>query len=172
MQIKPFKNYIILAIIFLFTIGITFFLVKYHNDVQKYYQENSIMSTFVFEIKEDNISSYILENPTIMIYVSSGSDNEAKTFEKKLKSLIEQYGIKDDFVYFNIDNEDYSAFYPKIKDLYFSEQLKQQNLSFSIDPTILYFQDGYITDILFKKQDTTINDVKLFLIKQGVIVDD
>ena len=47
----PFKNYVILGLVFLFTIGVVFYARDWYNTTKEYYMQNSVMKDAIREIK-------------------------------------------------------------------------------------------------------------------------
>ncbi|MEG2251129.1 MAG: DUF6568 family protein, partial [Bacilli bacterium] len=79
----PKKNYIILAAIFIMTIIATFYFASWYNALNEYYKTNSVITEVISEMESETLSSYIMDNPETIIYLSSSTDMNVKKFEKK-----------------------------------------------------------------------------------------
>ena len=58
----PLKNYFILILVILLTILAVFYMRDWYNTSKEFYAQNSVMTKVVREIKNDEISNYILED--------------------------------------------------------------------------------------------------------------
>ncbi len=161
----PKRNYWLLGLLSIITIFAVFYLSNWYKTSKEYNIESSVMTNFLGEIKEVEIDNYILENPDIVIYISSGQEEQTKKFEKKLKNYIIKEEIKGQFIYLDCTNltpEFISTFQKK----YFNGTLKKIPVTY---PNLLLLNDGKVIDVLYKLQDKPdIKDVKKFLEKNGV----
>jgi len=163
----PLKNYVILFVISVLTVILVFYLVSWYNASKEYYQNNSILSEYLSELKSDEISSYLIDNPEVVIYYASAKDSSIKDFEKEFKKLIEDMEIKDDIIY--IDSS-------KTENINFVIQLNKvsdNKIESVVVPNLIYIKDSKVNQIL-NFDESTINkrDVRNFLIKCGVITND
>ena len=62
----PLKNYIILLGLTLGTIFLVFYFRSWYNASREYYQNNSIMSEYLSELKSEEINSYIIDHPDVV----------------------------------------------------------------------------------------------------------
>lgn len=163
----PLKNYIILLLISLGIIFFAFYLRSWYNAAKGYYQNNSIMSEYLSELRINEIDSYILDNPEIVIYYASSKDTNIKSFEKQFKELMEEYEIKDEIVYIDSSNEENSNFISKLN------AISDKNLNSILVPNLIFVKDGKINKILYSdKTEINKRDVRNFLIKCEVITND
>lgn len=163
----PLKNYLILSLIFLGTIFLVFYLKSWYNTVKEHYQNNSILSEYLSELKSDEISSYIMDNPEIVIYYASAKDTSIKSFEKQFKKLMEEHEIKHNIIYVDSSNEENINFSSKLNNL---SDKKMDDITI---PNLIYIKEGKVNKILYSNENQ-INkrDVQNFLIKCGVITND
>lgn len=163
----PLKNYIILLMIFLFTILLVFYLASWYNTSKEYYKNNSILSEYLSELKSDEIDSYLIDNPNVVIYYASAKDETIKSFEKEFKKLIEDNEIKDDIIYVDSSKEENANFVSKLNSIY------NNRIDNLIIPNLICIKEGKISRILYSN-DTKINkrDARNFLIKCEVITND
>ena len=137
----PKKNYIILFVILIITVGLTFYARQWYITSKEYYARNSVIKEVVYEINENEIYSYTTEKPKFILYASSGTDIDIKKFEGKLKKLITKYEMNDDVVYLNLDNVDINAFTVNLKNNFTNKNNSISNNSLS---TFYIFQNGKI----------------------------
>lgn len=95
----PLKNYVVLTMIVLLTVLITVFLSDFYREKNK---TTSVLSNYISEIKEKELTDYIIEKPVIFMYISDKYDLSNNDFEKKLKNKINKENMKDYFVYLNV----------------------------------------------------------------------
>ena len=151
----PYKNYIILILVFLMTILVTFYVRDWYNTTKVYYAQNSVMTKVVREIKSEEISNYILENQRFILYVSSGQNSQIKDFEDEFKNLIQNLDINDDVLYMNLDGVNMESFYDLLKNNY-SSNAKLKNQIVSSDSSLYLFTDGKIVNVLNNVSDYSV----------------
>ena len=98
----PLKNYVIVAIIFIVTIGLALFLNNWYQSYQDYQQTIPILKGVLSEIRYNEIDNYINDNPNSIIYVGVADDMDCRKVEEDLKDIIVKHHLKDKIVYFNI----------------------------------------------------------------------
>lgn len=163
----PLKNYLILTIVSLLTVFLVFYLVSWYNTSKEYYQNNSILSKYLSELKSDEMSSYLIDNPEIVIYYASAKDGNIKNFEKEFKKLIESNEIKDDIVYIDASKEENSNFVSNINKI---SDKKRDNLFI---PNLIHIKEGKVDKILYaSEKNITRRDVHNFLIRCEIITND
>lgn len=165
-RIIPTKNYIILAIISVLTIVLVFYLASWYKTTKDYYKNNSVMSDILTEIKEDEISNYVIDNPHAMIYITSGKNQKHKEFEKELKKILEKYNLTNKIVYLNIDTVKQENFLYEFQKTYFIENIRNDEWKV---PNIIIFEDGKA--ISYVNNHTNIYEIEAFLRKNEVIDD-
>ena len=133
MREVPKKNYLITLLIFVAIVILTITLSNiYKNQIRK----TSIMYNYLSEIKNKDLSTYLLEKPNIIIYISDKYDISKEKLEEKLKRDMINYNISDYFVFLNIDQNN----------LEFIDQLNKKytgNIDKKI-PTFIVFEEGKI----------------------------
>lgn len=136
----PMKNYVVTLVIAVATIVLTLTLaINYKNKVM--HDNENIMTTFLSEIKTEELDNYITENHDIMIYLIS--DNEKDAIQQKVKNVIMKNDYTKDMVVLNINVD--TELISNLKDKYFSESLKNVELK---ENNILFVKEGKIVDIL------------------------
>ena len=163
----PLKNYITLLLIAFATIFLVFYLRSWYNASKEYYQNNSIMSKYLSELKSEEINSYILDNPEVVIYYASARDTNIKSFEKSFKKLMEQYEIKENIIYIDSSKAENNELISVLN------SISDKKANSLIVPNLIYIKNSRVNKILYSEV-TEINrrDVRNFLIKVGVITND
>ncbi len=166
--IKPINYFYVGCIILITFIGMTYFVMWYAN-TKNQKQDITLATQIFFQINSNELDNYLVENPNALIYISASNEDHL-TFEYELQTLVNNYYIKDHFVYLDLAKIDNTSFYNHVyKDL-FSKNLKKQMASFTSYTNIIYIADGKIEELLYNsKQEPNIKDVKNFLVKKGVI---
>ncbi len=163
----PYKNYIILILVFLATIVAVFYVRDWYNTTKVYYAQNSVMTKVVKEIKSEEISNYILENQRFILYVSSGQNSQIKDFEDEFKNLIQNLDISDDVLYMNLDGVNTGSFYDLLKNNY-SSNAKLKNQIVSSDSSLYLFTDGKIVNVLNNVSDYSIKRLENIIKSWGL----
>ena len=143
----PVKNYVILAFVFLLTVGLVFYLRDWYNTTKEYYARNSVMTDVVREIKSEEISNFTLENQKFILYVSSGQNADIKGFEDDLKGLIQKMDLNDDVLYMNLDGTNSVDFYDLLKNNFAANSKIKNQITDSV-ASMYVFTDGKITALL------------------------
>ena len=101
-RVIPNKNYIIVGVIFVITIGLMFFLKNWYISYQDYKNTIPVLSGVISEVKYAEFDNYLSDNPSVVIYMGDTKDNDCREIELEIKKLIENKHIKDRIIYFNI----------------------------------------------------------------------
>ena len=160
MRKVPVKNYLFLFLIVLFTVGLVFYLRSWYNTSKEFYEQNSVITQVVREIKCEEIENYALENQKFILYVSSGKDSSIKDFENDFRDLIKKLDLGEDILYMNLDYADVDFFYVFMKNKFTddSEIIKQFYLDSSL--SIFMFTDGKVSTVLNNVNNYTINRIE------------
>ena len=144
MRNVPLKNYIYLLLLLVFTILVTLYLsnmyLNKNKDTSDFYKYSNTITTKDFDV-------YITENPDAIVYLANKYDMSYSDFESKLQSEIELRGIKDKFIYINVNNK----FINKLNKEY------RIKLSISKLPIIVIFVDGKISDYMYVDNTSSAN---------------
>lgn len=166
----PTKNYIIMFLILVAVVFLTFYLAEWHKTIKEYYQNNSVMAEVLKPIESETISSYLLDNSDVVIYISKSNDQTIKNFEKKFKKYVLNNDFNFNVVYF--DAKELEQEY--INDL-FIQYIGPSFNKFKqiVVPNLIYFSNGEIVDVLYvKENEITMPAVKKFMNRNSVIIDD
>ena len=165
----PAKNYIILAVVVLFTVISVFYARSWYLTTKEYENKNSVIKEVALEINQSEISNYTLENPKFILYVSSGQNQDIKPFESQMKKFIEKHELTGSMLYVNLDAlEDRSKFENELKSLSANEKVKDQ-IKRSENVTIYGFDNGQITNVINEANDLTMTQLETLLQNYGMI---
>lgn len=138
------KKYIIALFVVIGIIFIVLYINKWQQvkEDEKYFNSYLITSnTISLEMNEINqISSVLSETPNYyFVYISYTKDKDVYNLEKKLKPLVDEYNLKDNFYFINVtDIKDENKNYKD--DI--AQELNVDNEILNKVPIILYFKDG------------------------------
>ena len=154
------KNYLILAVIFILTISFTLYLCKLFIVYKEYQKEIPVISGSLLEITKEELEHYVIDNPSVVVYMCSATKDECRSFEKKLKKYVKKMEINDEMIYLNLTNEDLDTFIQEFNKKYSSKNKLTSNI-----PAFAYFNDGKLEALLQenKTKNITISKMKSFL---------
>lgn len=164
----PFKNYVIAFL----TIAVILFLSVYFYKWYKVYDEEQVRVSYLVKTNTvsmqinniDDLDTILSEAPNeYFIYISYTHDKDVYNLEKKLKKVIDDYGINDVVYYVNatkLKNDDNF-----IKSL--NEKINT-NLVSSI-PAIIYIKNNEVVNVIQdKKKLINANDLEKILKNSGL----
>lgn len=153
---KNKKNNINFKKIFYFILGflLIIFLIWYIISWKNVKQEEKLMNSYLItsntlsvEIKDLSETIQVLkESPSeYFVYISYTNDEKVYSFEKKLKKLIDNYNLKDEFYFVNVTNiKDDENFYSEINDTFNTKLIN--NI-----PCILHFKNNELKKVIYNK---------------------
>lgn len=96
---------------------------------------SSSIKDYLTEIKYEEISNHITENPNEIIYISNSSEKSSLEFEENLIPIIKRYNLENTMIFININNTNLQdPFYQNAPQLIF---YKNNEVSDLIDCSIL-----------------------------------
>lgn len=163
----PLKNYIILAV----TLIITVILVIYFYLWQKTYEESKkntiIMDEYIQKINYNELSNYLIENKSTVIYSSVVGSQKTSNFEKKFIKVIQDKSLKNSILYLDLTEV--------VKNKTIKKELleKYPELNNNIkDPLIIIFNNDKVIRIYnIKDNNYNIDSLIEFLEKEDIIYD-
>lgn len=153
---KSKKNNINFKKLFYFILGflLIIFLIWYIISWKNVKQEEKLMNSYLItsntlsvEIKDLSETVQVLkESPSeYFVYISYTNDEKVFNFEKKLKKLIDNYNLKDEFYFVNVTNiKDDENFYSEINDTFNTKLIR--NI-----PSILHFKNNELKKVIYNK---------------------
>lgn len=155
-RVIPNKNYLIVAMIFVITIGLMFFLRNWYISYQDYENTIPVLSGVISEVKYTEVDNYLIDNPSVVMYMGDAKDSDCREIELELKELVENRHIKDKVIYYNITDV-------KNKNLLLKEFNSKYTINNKISsyPVVMIFEDGKIVDYRSKtaSKNLTISDI-------------
>lgn len=155
----PFKNYIILAVILIFTILLVVYLFNWQSIYQKNKLQEPILDKYLMVINYNELDDYLVENKEAIVYVSVLNDEKIRMFENKFKNLIIKNDLNNKILYLNLTNE--------------SVEINKKYLSnLSEVPTLIIFDEGKVVESYsIKDNNYDIKAFEKFLEKEEIIND-
>lgn len=153
---KSKKNNINFKKLFYFIIGflLIIFLIWYIISWKNVKKEEKLMNSYLItsntlsvEIKDLSETIQVLkESPSeYFVYISYTNDEKVYSFEKKLKKLIDNYNLKDEFYFVNVTNiKDDENFYKEINNTFNTKLIN--NI-----PCILHFKNNELKKVIYNK---------------------
>lgn len=139
----PKKNYFILGIVFLVTIGIVWYLCDCYKVYSESQNEIPVIRGTLSEITTEELDHYIMENPTTVIYMCTSEDMNCRIFEEDFIKLIKQKEIQDSIVYLNLTQVNIEEFIDNFNNEYpYKVKLTQHY------PAFVIFESGQVKNIL------------------------
>jgi hypothetical protein len=133
-DIVKFKNYILLFVIYIFTIFLVIYLCTIYKNSSKNVYSSSISNLVVDVTSKDydklfsNIKDYGIENHHFIIYVAS-YNNDMSSFEKVFEKVIYEKSLKGRILYINSDNlKSFEHINLVLNDLGYSGKVKYSSL--------------------------------------------
>lgn len=155
----PFKNYIILAVILIFTILLVVYLFNWQSIYQKNKLQEPILDKYLMVINYNELDDYLVENKEAIVYVSVLNDEKIRMFENKFKNIIIKNDLNNKILYLNLTNE--------------SVEINKKYLSnLSEVPTLIIFDEGKVVESYsIKDNNYDIKAFERFLEKEEIIND-
>jgi hypothetical protein len=154
----PIKNYVLAAVIVVVMILLTIYGFAWYRVLK----ENKVSTSYLVkekiisnEIKGlDEVNDVFSEAPAkYYLYISYTGSEEIYNMEKDLKKVINSYGLNDLFYFLNVteikNEKDY------IDSINETLSLKDQKIKQI--PTIIYFNDGEVVDIVERYDNNIMN---------------
>ena len=156
----PKKNYFLLGVIFLITIGLTWYLCDCYQVYSESQMEIPVIRGTLSEITTEELDHYIMENPTTVIYMCTSEDMNCRNFEKDVAKLIKQKEIQESIVYLNLSEANIEDFVENFNTTYpYKVKLTKEY------PALVVFESGEIQNILqgSEKEPLTIKKATQFI---------
>lgn len=154
------KNYLILLLLFVVSMGFVLYLRELYKVNEAEQKKIPVIDGLVYEIYNDDLEHYILDNPTMVIYMCTANGNSCRLFERNFKKLLKKNDYSDRLVYLNLTNIDQEKFIKEFNNKYNYKIKLTTNY-----PAFILFEDGKVKKILQGKENEglTITRVRQFL---------
>ena len=84
---KTIKNYILLILLFIASIGLIFYLRELYEVNKAEQLKTPVIDGALLEIYSTDLEHYVLDNPVAVIYMCTSSDDACRSFEKGFKKV-------------------------------------------------------------------------------------
>ncbi len=156
----PIRNYVILMILFVGVLLLLLYFSKWYDVYNDYQKETPVIRGTLSEITNLELEHYILENPTVAIYMCTSSDMKCRNFEKNFKIMLDKNeDLKSNIIYLNLSNIDQDEFVDNFNNKYSYKIKLNKNY-----PAIVLFEESRIVGLL-QEEDKNLNveDVRSYL---------
>jgi len=153
----PLKNYVLAVVIVIVVCLLAWYAFAWYNVLQEskvstsYLIEEKVISNEINDLNA--VESTFLEVPdTYFVYVSYTGSESIYNMEKDLKDVIKEYNLSDIFYYLNVTSiKDEDNYIDLI-----NESLNLEDRKITSVPTILYYKDGKLVDMI-SRDDNIMN---------------
>ncbi len=164
----PMKNYVIFLVLVVATVAIVYGVRKTYLDKIEYEKSTNETLDILSSVNEDELSTYLVENRDIILYMSPSGDETIKEFEKELRKYVLNHQLSQDIIYLNTRNVS-NSFFTNFKSKYFSDNLKASDIEVIKQPNMFLVENGKIVSVMYNsKKSINIEDVKKFIEAQEV----
>ena len=133
------QNYVVLVFIYVVVIVVVLYLASWYNTYKNYQEEIPVLQDVVSEINPSEVTHYLTENPSPVLYLCSASDSDCREFEESIKDNLTNNGYED-LVYVNLEDVD-------DKTSYVNELLKDSDFTIERTPCLIKFTEGKVTAV-------------------------
>lgn len=164
----PLKNYIILGLVVLLTLGLVYYFYLWYITYEESKLNETIMDRYLEVINYNELNDYIVENRNAMIYTSVLEDNNIRKFEIKFKNIVVKNALKDKILYMDMTD----IFKDKIKYTELRNSYQINNYNITNVPCILVFKDAKLVDIYsIKDNDYNTDNVLNYIIDNEMSIE-
>ncbi|MFA5409871.1 MAG: DUF6568 family protein [Bacilli bacterium] len=167
---KKYKSYIILLIIILVNAMVCLYTLKWHSVYKDNELSTTIITDYINEIKKEEFSNYISENPYTVIYFGIPGDANCRNLEKKLKDYIINNNLRETIVYMNVSILDGDDFATKMDDLFNVDTFRKQHQLFDEIPAIAVYNHTTLLNFV-SNSNLSIDEVDQLLREYNLIGD-
>lgn len=147
----PKKNYVIVFFMFFIVVVLTLAGARFYNNSIK---ETSVLFNYLKNITSEELTQYLSENPSAVIYISDKYDLSNNENEELLKSKIIELNLYNNFLY--MDKSQFNKKFIK----QFNDKYKT-NFDISKLPIIIIYSDSYIKNIYYSIDSEIIDNLNL-----------
>lgn len=158
-KVIPVKNYVKLALIFIVTLIVVF----YANTWYKTYKIDRLNTPYIKDkinaINYEELNTYLVENPNLIIYIGKSDDQNCYDFEKDLYKVLKKNNLIEESIFLDLSSNYNDTILKEIQKKYYDNNL---TIEMSNVPVLLIMQDGKIKDILISSgEDDKITSDKI-----------
>lgn len=158
----PTKNYMILFSIVTATILLCLYITQWYKKAEENSIEPGILAKELPQVTIEEFQNYVTENPNIILYISSSTDEKIKRFEKTIYEYIVEKNIRNYFIYIDASKVDRNALLETIKN---KGSIKEDYI-----PNIYVLKDGKIENVLYESTPSLhAKEAIRFIKKQDIV---
>ncbi|MGN1370778.1 MAG: DUF6568 family protein [Candidatus Coprovivens sp.] len=154
----PIKNYVLAVVIVVVMILLTLYGFEWYKVLKEskvstsYLVKEKIISNEIKGLNE--VNDVFSEAPdNYYLYISYTGSEEIYNMEKDLKKVINDYSLNDSMYFLNVSNiKDEEDYIDQI-----NKALNLENKKVKKVPTIIYYNDGKVVDIIERLDDNIMN---------------
>ena len=105
----PFKNYIIVAVMFVLTVVLVLGLRSCYRNYLDYSLTIPVINGKIQEIDINEFNDYVLEHDNLFVYIGTSDNQNCRNIEKDLVNLLDSRNIKNETIYLNMTNKSKNA---------------------------------------------------------------
>lgn len=149
--IKP-KNYIILAIIFIFTLILVVGFRQWYISYKNYELSISVLKDKLNEVTIEELDTYLAENLDAILYIEVSEDENSREVAEKLFDIVKEKSLTERVVYLNISSvKDKEKFLREFSTKYSDE------INLEYYPALVLFYEGKIESYVSRNKNQTLN---------------
>lgn len=154
------KNYLIIGLIFLVATVVTVYLCNVYSVYQESKLEIPVIRGTLSEITSEELEHFISENPTVLLYICTASDESCRNYERDLKKLVTRKELQNELIYLNISLDEKETFVKTFNETYTSRVKLTDQF-----PAIIALEEGKTVHILQPKNNErlTISKTQQFI---------
>lgn len=162
-----FSNYLILIMIFIFTIIITLYVSKFYQMIDLERKKEPVIRGYLSEININEVNHYITENANVSIYMCTSDNIKCRIFEKDFKKIIVKESLMNNIVYLNLTGQNSSEFFNNFNNKFAGKKKLKH-----IYPTLVVIDNGRVFDVIQANKNGKLNieDVNDF-VKENIVGD-
>ena len=159
------KSYIQVAFICAVTLVIVIYLSGWYRNYKKDKLSVPVINGVLSEIKYEELDPYLSENNgNIYLYMCTSDEEVCRNFESKFIKYIKKKDLYNKIVYLNITGVgSKKTFIREFNDKYAKKK------KISSYPTIVYFENGKIKDVIGGSNGVTIPELQKYLDEKEII---
>jgi len=145
---KKYKNYLILALLFVASIISCIYALKWHSVYLEDKLNTTIITDYIHELKKEEFINYISDNPYAIIYIGVTSDDNCRRFEKQFKNYIINNNLRESIVYMNVNELIGNDLSTKLDNIYNNKTLRAEGKYFKGVPTVAIYNHTTLVDFV------------------------
>lgn len=160
------KTGVLLLIVLINVIGCVYAL-KWHAVYKEDKLNTTIITDYIHELKKEEFSNYIDDNPYAVIYFGVTSDDNCRSFEREFKKYIINNNLRETIVYINVNDLVGNDFGTKMDTLYNTKSMRENNRYMNVVPTVAIYDHNTLVDFA-SGTDLKVESVKKLLNKYNI----